>query len=411
MPKLTSARISRQLSRSHLDFEGVTDPRAARGRSQPLAGLLRLLVCGLATCRRTLRGIEGLGEDLSPRALRRLGLGRAVSDTTLYELLSTLKPDGLQQTLFAQVRRDLDRKAVQNDVFAGGVMSYDGKGCGSALGTAPNPQCRQGVCDAEGTPYWDVYALRSCLVSSSARPCVNQAIIGSKAGEATTFPQLLRQDVAQFPKLFRYVTGDAGLTSGNNARLVGQLGKTYLFQLKANFGKLFPLAQTLLADQPLVAQTSERAYGKTVIRQLRRVIVPAEVTLPDAIQLIGVRQIRVSDDGITEAENRVFVSSIPWDELSPERLLVLVRLHWQIENGPNWTADVMLKEDSHCPCSAGFAPVVLSWLTMLAYNLVAVFRAHVPRRDNRPMPWKRVIDWFYQLLLIHDSELIHATCA
>lgn len=400
MPKLTEARISRQLGRSRLDFSAVVDPRAPRGRSQSLAGLLRLAVCALATQRRTLRGIEAVSEDLSPRARRQLGLRRRVSDTTLYELLATLRPDGLAQTLHTQLRSDLGSKAIGNDVFAGGVMSYDGKGCGSGLGSAGSPGCRQSVCDAQGTPYWDVFALRSCLVSSSARPCMNQVLIGSKAGEATMFRPLLSQDVTRYPKLFRYVTGDAGLACADNARLVDQLGKRYLFQIKGNFGKQYPQAQTLLASATVLAETTERAGGRTVIRQLRQVVAPARITLPAATQIIGVRQLRIANDGTTETEDRVFVSSIAPDELTPARLLALVRLHWQIENGPNWTADVILHEDSHCPCTRGFGPAVLSWLTMLAYNLVAVFRAHLSDSDRHRVPWQRVLDFGYQLLLI-----------
>jgi hypothetical protein len=71
-------------------------------------------------------------------------------------------------------------------------------------------------------------------------------------------------------------------------------------------------------------------------------------------------------------------------ELTPEQMLTLVRRHWGIENGPNWTADVVLEEDTASLCLRGKAPFVLSWLRLLAYNLLALVRTQLPGRDGRP---------------------------
>ena len=139
--------------------------------------------------------------------------------------------------------------------------------------------------------------------------------------------------------------------------------------------------------------------GAQVYRELRRVNVPSEVTFPGAKQLIGDNQNRIEDDGTVEAEDRVFITAVPWEELSANELLNLVRLHWVIENGCNWTADVILDEDSRRPCNQGYGPIVVSWLLMLAYNLVSVFRAHLPLKDHRPERWERAREMTYQAFL------------
>jgi len=408
MPVLTEARAVRVLGRCGLDFGPVSDPRRQSGLGFSLDGLLRLHVAAFACGKHTLRAIESFADDLTTKASRALGLTRPPADTTLYDLDSRLKPDGFREVLWQQVRTDLDSKAVINDLFAGGVATFDGKGCGSGMGEAPNDVCRTSVCDAAGTRCWDVFALRTVLTSSSARPALDQELIDGKHGEATTFGPMLLRIAGRFPALFRYITTDAGLASAHNAEIVLLLNKVYVFAIKGNFKRLFPLAQEMLRDAEVVASTLERAQGCLVQRELRRVRVPADEKFPGATQFWGVRQTRTTDDGAVTTEDRVFITNAPWDELSPERILKLVRLHWGIENNANWTADMVFVEDTQCPCRAGNGVLVLSWLRLLAYNVVAVFRAHLPHSDGCPAAWERSRELIYQAWLYLGRCLAHA---
>lgn len=192
--------------------------------------------------------------------------------------------------------------------------------------------------------------------------------------------------------------GDAGIASAHNARVVIALKKVYVFHIKKNFGRLFPLASAELAKQPVVGETRDRAHGMWVIRQVRRVALDERVTFPGAVQCWGVRQMRMGDDGVLETEDRVYISNAPWGELSDERILKLVRLHWGIENNCNWTADVIFDEDTHSPCKIGFGVPVASWLCLLAYNLTAVTRANLHKKDGKLQRWERVRELFYQAL-------------
>lgn len=395
---LTEARAVRVVSRARLDFEPVEDPRAQKGQRHGHAGLLRLIVAGMAAGRNDLRGIEALSQDLSPELRRRLGLRRGVSDTCLYELLSNQEVKGFREVLFASVRRDLDAKAIQNDLLGGGVLAIDGKGAGGGLGEAPDEECRESICDAQRTSCWDLFALRASLVSSSAKPLLDQEFLAHKGNEVKCFPQILERVAKQFPRLFNYVTVDAGMTCATNAEAVITLGKKYVMAVKANRKRLYDVTVRSLTDAPVVDSTSERASGEIVQRELRRVAAPAETCFPEAQQLWSVRQQRVRNDGsVSLLEERFFVSNAEWDDLSQSQILQIVRLHWGIENGPNWAADMVFDEDTRCPCTPAVS--TLSWLRIFAYNLLSVFRAHLPLKDKRPQSWSRAIELIYQALI------------
>jgi hypothetical protein len=402
--KLTATRARRTVARARLTFEDhVEDPRNPRGRRHPHRGLLSLAVAALAAGKRTLREAEDLSHDLPLKARRAFGLRTTVSDTAMYELFRAQSPEGLRAVLQDQVRADLRSKAVTNDRFPGGVLSIDGKGAGSGKGPPPHPECRTTVGDAEGTAYWHLFTLRAALTSSSAAPVLDQEFLDDHTGEPTAFPVIFERASGAFPRLFRFVTADAGNTSAANARLVLERSKVYVFGLKANLRRLYGIASDALADAPVVAETIERYRGGTCRRELRRVGCPAGVAFPGATQFWAVRRIQ-EGGGKPDVEERLFVTAVPFDELSPDEILALVRLHWGIENNANWTMDMLFEEDQRSPCSKGNGILVISWLRLLAYNIVSVVRARARLRDRRLIPWRRAYELVYQALLIDPAE-------
>jgi predicted transposase YbfD/YdcC len=238
------------------------------------------------------------------------------------------------------------------------------------------------------------------LTSSSARPVLDVQHFNNSLGEATCFESMFRRDVAKFPRLFRYVTADAGIISEANAQAVVQAGKHYLFALKQNLKWLYRYALTLLNGTAVEVAAEYREWyrGELVIRQLRRVSVESDV-FPGLRQFLHVTKTRIDAKGRKRLGVRLYVTSIPPDELTAEQLLLLPRLHWGIENGPNWTTDVIFDEDQHCPCKTGNGVVAMSWLNVMAYNLVAVFRAHLPKVDGWRPRFRRVCELVYLVLL------------
>lgn len=401
---ISPSRAARAVRRLPTIEDALQDPRRPQGRVHALDGLVRLFVMGFACQKPTLRALESLAGDLSPKLRRRLGLRRAASDTTLYELLCRLDPAGLREIVYRQVRADLDAKAVTNDVLPFGMVSFDGKGAGSGLGSAPSADCRESVCDAQGTPCWDLFCLRACLVSSSACPVLDQDVIDGKSGEPTRFPAMLQRLVGAFPKLFRLVSGDANFASRGAAMLVRELGRDFLFCVKENRKAAYDAAVLALAGASMVAKTEERAHGQLVVRQLRRAAAPAGFeALPGTAEFWSVKQIRTNPSGSQECEERVFATSLSDAALTDEQRLAVVRRHWGIENGANWAADCILEEDQRSPCKNGNGMVVVSWLRMLAYNLATVFRAHMPSRE-RDRSWRRAAELLYQALIVLSVE-------
>jgi hypothetical protein len=84
--------------------EQVQDSRKPRGRRHDHHGVLSLIAVGFACGRTVLRQMEDLSADLGELARRTLQIPRRISDTTLYRVLRSQRPDGLRETVWAVVR-------------------------------------------------------------------------------------------------------------------------------------------------------------------------------------------------------------------------------------------------------------------------------------------------------------------
>jgi predicted transposase YbfD/YdcC len=247
-------------------------------------------------------------------------------------------------------------------------------------------------------PFWSFSTLRAVFTSSAGRPCVDQELIAEKEGEAPAFRVVFRRMTEHFSRLFLIVTADAGMTCRENALVVMGAGKHYLFALKGNQERLFTLAQRWLQPglSALRAYTTEYRNRLRVDRELYTLTVNDAVGMdfPGAQQLWCVRQVVTNKEGeLVSAEVRYFLSSIPPKLLTPHEQLSLVRLHWGIENGHNWTRDVMLKEDDRQPCQASREAIdVVCWLRIIGYNLLAAWRSRAPLKDKLPQPWRRAME-------------------
>jgi hypothetical protein len=326
--------------------------------------------------------------------------------------MGQVEPKELERPVERMVRAMLDKGLVKNDVFAKGVLSIDGKSAVGEEGEAPCEKLRTAR-NARGQPYWYGFAARACLTSSLARPVLGQVAVGAGEGEASVFPGLFARMVKQHGQHFSVVTVDAGFTSTANARVVLEHGKHYLFALKDNHHDRYVRAHCRLMNEPVVASSSEFISGRRVKRELTVVSLSEDdgSFLPRARQLVMIRQFTTPrDKALPKAETRFFITSAPRSWLSPRKLLKLIRLHWGIENGPNQAADVILDEDTAAPCYKGNAPQVLSWLHVLAYNLLALVRSLQPLKDRRPESYRRSQEILYQALLglrVLPRSLIH----
>lgn len=402
--KASPSQCLRALRNLELPWDvNLLDPRDPRGVRHAHHGLLNATVVGLACGKRTFRGVEETIEDLSPSARKRLGIPKSATDSTLYRLVSAQGAAGLRETLQNQFDEMWKAETARNDLFRLGVVTFDGKGTWSSTETEVEG-AKESSCDSEGKRLWFLGTLRAVLTSSKVRPCIDMELIAAKEAEPPTFRKMFPRVCKEWGGRFRLVTGDAGLTCRENAELVVAYGKDYVFGVKGNQPTLHQLAKSLLWCAPSELSVQERMNGKTIIRELARALFePGDerMQMPGARQLWRIRQTTLIGGRAPIVEDRYYVSSLDWLALEPAEVMALIRLHWGIENGHNWTMDVIFGEDTSQPCQKGKDAIeVIAWLRVLAYNLVSAWRARAKQKDGKPMPWRRVIDLLRTTLIL-----------
>jgi hypothetical protein len=409
---ITEAQARRALRYAEIPWNSeVDDPREDPWVVYDHYGLLGGLAAAFAVGRYKLRHAEDFLADLGVGARRVLGLGRrSPCDTTLYRLLAEQDPAGLEETVFSQVKDLIARKVVRNDAFRVGVVSFDGKGTWSRTDGETVEGAKLAVDDATGVSIQTFGAMRAALTSSSFCPCVGQKVIGSKEGEAPAFRELLPRVCEALGDRFKIVTGDAGLCARENADLVAELGRWYLFGLKGNQPHLHGLASDARSyDMGLpLARTTDRYRGHRIVRELYAHDVAGSrmVDIADAQQLWHVCQATYAPNGDCVAvEQRYFVTSVPARTFSRGEELALVRLHWGIENGCHWAMDVALGEDHGQPCQVSREAIeAVSWLRIIGYNAVSAWRQLAPRKDRKPISWERAKETLRDALVLARLE-------
>jgi hypothetical protein len=277
--------------------------------------------------------------------------------------------------------------------------------------------------DAKKAAYWLTPALRACLASTEARPCLLQMPLGPKANETASFKDFLQSLRGSYGRsdILDVLSMDAGLTSLSNANAVVDAKLRYIFGLKANQTELFSEAKRLL-EQNAVQRPAEsdsgwqRRGGKTVRRQLWRTADLRRFENSVGIwshleQTWWVRQTTRDRHGDLEVEDRHFLSSIPWEELAGWQILQCVRLHWAIENDVFNSLDVQWLEDSGIGCTQGTSVWALGVLRLMAYNIVQALRRRNCRRKRGrytwldPLPWRTLFGHIFDALRGHGLTL------
>jgi len=398
--------LDRHLKTPAYRWDDITDPRARRGRRWTLGQLLNAVFAGLLANCPTLRDVEALTEEMGPAG--RKYVPRRVPDTTLWQLMGKLRPQELRAKNQAQVRAAWRSKSLSPVGLPCGVVAIDGKGLGAlehdAEGTAQKAHRSH-----DGSPYWLSRALRAVLTSAQAKPCLDQVSIGSKTNEMASFGAFFDELVGAYGAgdLFEIVSVDAGMTSHANADRVHAANKAYVMALKGTQPELLAEAHRRLGSRRLDPdfETEAEVYqGRRVRRRLYRTTDMAGYNdWAHLRQVWRVEQETCDADGkLVEREDRYFLSNLPVGRLTLAQILLVVRGHWGIENDCFWTLDTQWREDAVPWCSQGLAVEVLSWLRLMAYNLLQFARrAHLRLRDDQgtlaaPPPWRRLFEWVRQ---------------
>ncbi len=322
---------------------------------------------------RSFRGVERLTDDLSG-CRKRFGIPRRVPDSTLANPYARLDDEpGLRAVLIEDIQRALRRKALEPTELPIHAVAIDGKTIWCGRHEVDDPACQ--AMPQESQAYFRLHTLHAVLVSVTTQPCIDQFLVPKETNEMGALPQFIANLVAAYGTSFiEVVTMDAGMTSAENARVLTANGMRYAMALKGTQPALLTETERLcgwgshkqVGHVCDAATPWERYRGNRGRREsFRSKEIQGWPGWSSARQVWRVKQTTEKPNGDVEVENRYFVTSLPWERLTGQQILRLVRLHWGVENGCPWTMDMVLGKDTRSWCTKGKkgkALRMLSWM-------------------------------------------------
>ena len=228
-----------------------------------------------------------------------------------------------------------------------------------------------------------------------------QVEVNGKENEVSTAPRLL--DAIDLRG--KVVTADAMLTQRQLSAQIVESGGEYVWNVKDNQPQLREDIATLFEDEssqtgglgPTIAraETIDKGHGRLERRTLK-----ASSDLNDYLDWPYARQIfelerrvqRVGDGKITR-QLSYRITSLDRHRASPRKLLEIVRIHWQIENGLHFRRDETLRE-AWCHLSGGYTQRMMATINSLTLGqMLRMGVRNVPRqRRLYAAQWNRALN-------------------
>lgn len=399
------------------------DPRQERKVDHAMDAILWSMELGLTSNQPTLRDVEEMTHHLGAWAHN--WIPDPISDSTLDTEARRLDPDYLLTKLVHRVRGFHRSKMLGPVGLPCGVVTVDGKNLATlnhdADGTGhkrskKNEKWHKSADEEakKGKTYFLMPALRATLTSAEAMPCIYQLPLPSGKGESTMLPEMVARLKRAFGHgdMFRIVDGDAGLTSFANASFIVDEGYDYVLGLKGNQAELFTEANALLlplttTQKPEITTPWECRNGKRIRRLLWRTdeMVGMENSVGKWTHLHQTWLVRQETRGPGqnfEVEDRFFISSLPYNYLTPQQIVLLVRNHWAVEVTFN-SLDLQWREDAAPWCTQGSAIWALGVLRLMAYNTAQMLRRRRLRKKKPDASWAPPMSWRSLFKIIEKS--------
>jgi predicted transposase YbfD/YdcC len=323
----------------------IPDPRHPRGRRHSLAAMLAFMCVATLCGYRRDSAMADWGRCYGKKLARALGFTHAKTPcaATLYHVLRQLDGPLVEATLGAWADSVLTaRPPAPGEPEA---MALEGKTLrGSRQHGAPAAHLLSARSHRLGLTLWP-QAVADKTKASPVRPEVLRALVVEGrviTVDAVLTPRAIAQSI---------VAGD-----GDDV----MLGKGHQPQLYDDLHLVFHDAPSR-AETLAAVETVDAGHGRSEPRRLTTST--ALVGYSDWPGLAQVFQLerRATRKKTGEQRHEVVygVTSLGPDQAGPERLLGLVRPHWQIENQVHWVRDVTCDEDrSHVRC--GSIPQVMA---------------------------------------------------
>jgi len=311
-------------------FAEIPDFRRCRGKRHPFPAILSLACCAMLCGYRSYSAIAAWGRHDG------IGMAHALGFTHNTPCAATL------HTVF----RHVDRDAVEATLGAWAESVV--------VSTPPAPSAGEAAIALDGKTLRGSRQqgapgvhLLSALSHHLGLTLAQQAV-DAKTNEITPVETVLRQLVLKG----RVVTMDALLTQRHIAQTMVDQGGDYVMIVKENQPQLrADIALVLMlppaGDRQETARTVDSGHGRIEQRH----ITTSEALVgysdwPGLAQVFALgRHVIIPKTGQARVEVVYGVTSLSPEQATPERVLALVRGHWQIENKSHWVRDVTFDED------------------------------------------------------------------
>ena len=390
-------RILRNLNLTATVAAALKDPRRTNS-PWPFVLLLEVLLVGTLLLRRALLTVEQDSE----------AMGTRVPDSTLSYVMTRINPSPFRAVLHRQIRTMHRSRSLKPVGLPFGIATVDGKTTWTGTHRGDT------MCQKQGD-HWHLRAMRFVLSSAASRPCIEQFFLPPETNEIGYFKTAWAALLTTYGRLglFEALTGDAGYASKENATLVDEASKGYIFRINDAQPTLLAEMQRVLlprAGQPEAVSPWERVDGREVQRRLVRTDVLAGFDgWPHLRQAWLIQTVVMHEDRREEVVmERYFATNLVWKALSPLQILLAVRAHWRIENDCNWVMDVIGGEDTSSwtnnrKAVAAHHPLqVQAWLRVIAYNVLGWLKR--VRLRSHPS-WPELLRALERVLLPYLTDL------
>lgn len=333
----------------------IADPRHPRGRRHSLTAILALMCVAMLCGYRSYSAIAEWGRCYGQKLARALGFTHAKTPcaATLYRVLRQLDGPLVEATLGAWA--DSVLAALPPAPGEPEAIALDGKTLrGSRKQGAPAAHLLSALSHRLGLTLW-------------------QQAVADKTNEIPVMQEVLQELVVAG----RVITVDALLTQRAIAQSIVEGDGDYVMLVKGNQPQLYADLHLVFHDAPTRAEplaameTVEAGHGR--LEQRRLTTSTALVGYSDWPGLAQVFQLERSTTRKKTGEQRhevVYgVTSLSPERADPDRLLRLVRQHWQIENQVHWVRDVTFDED-RSQVRVGSIPQVMAAFRNTAIGLM-----------------------------------------
>jgi len=303
-------------------FEKIADPRVQGMVEYPLSDILIIVMCSVISGLEKLEEIVTYAENKQRFLSQVFKINSYPSESQLSRVLNMLNGEEVAEAIIEIMKTRI--------LKLGDIIAVDGKKIRSTI--------------PKGKTCGGLQILTAYFVESGV--VLGQKYIDKKTNEIPVFQDML----CCINVGGKIITGDAMHCQKDTCSMIIAKKGDYVFGLKGNQGTLYEQAKIYLkyyenSDKIEVYEAPlEKQSGRTERRIFMRI---SDITNFAGIEnwmgiksIFAVKRITETKTGRTE-EVSYYISSL---DVSPEKLLDIVRAHWKIES-MHWCLDVIFSED------------------------------------------------------------------